>query len=66
MKVLVIGKQERCETYMPDLPIAKEAEKVYVKMGTADEEILKCAGDADVFVVGKNLRNSERSQLRDA
>ena len=60
MKVLVIGKQERCETYMPDLPIAKEAEKVYVKMGTADEEILKCAGDADVILadaIGKVSAN---------
>lgn len=50
MKLLVIGDPDRFQTYLPDLPIVREVESVVVKRGTADNEILDAAADADFIV----------------
>lgn len=47
MKVLIIGNQDRYWKYMPkDIPIASQAEIVFCKRGSSDEEILAVGKDA--------------------
>lgn len=50
MKVLTIGSEARTRKYLPDLPIAREAELVCAERGAANEELLALAPDADVIV----------------
>ena len=50
MKVLTIGSEARTRKYLPDLPIAREAELVCSERGAANEELLALAPDADVIV----------------
>jgi phosphoglycerate dehydrogenase-like enzyme len=50
MKLLVIGDEARVNKYVPDLETARETERVIVARGTADEEILEVAADADFIM----------------
>lgn len=50
MKVLIIGDEKRVAKFLPDLPIAKEAETVIVRRGTPDSEAIEATGDADAIV----------------
>ena len=50
MKMLVIGDEVRTRTYLPDLPIVREAELVVVPRGTSDDQILAQAADADFIM----------------
>ena len=47
MKALIIGSRARYEKFYPGTEFADSVEKVYVDMGTPEEEILSLAGDAD-------------------
>ena len=47
MKALIIADRKRYERFLPDTPFVRELEKVFVPLGTPDEEILKAGGDAD-------------------
>ena len=50
MKMLVIGDEARTRTYLPELPIVREAELVVVPRGTSDDQILAQAADADFIM----------------
>lgn len=50
MKMLVIGDEARTRTYLPDLPFVQQTELVVVPRGTADDEILARAADADFIM----------------
>lgn len=50
MKVLAIGSEARTRKYLPDLPIAREAELVCAGRGVANDELLALAPDASVIV----------------
>lgn len=50
MKMLVIGDEARTRTYLPDLPFVQQTELVVVPRGTADDEILAHAADADFIM----------------
>lgn len=47
MKALIIGSKSRYEKFYPSNPFTDSLEKVYVELGTPDEEILKVAADAE-------------------
>ncbi|MGN0299392.1 MAG: 2-hydroxyacid dehydrogenase [Lachnospiraceae bacterium] len=50
MKVLIIGDPKRSERYMPNLPITREVERVFVPLKANIEEILKVGADAEVII----------------
>jgi phosphoglycerate dehydrogenase-like enzyme len=50
MKLLVIGDKARADKYLPSLAVTRQVERVIVSRGTADEDILKKAADADFIM----------------
>lgn len=50
MKLLVIGDENRVRKYAPSLPIVNQVEVVCVQRGTANDEILRKAADADFIL----------------
>ena len=51
MKLLIAGFQSRYEQYLPDLPVAHEAEMVFCKRSLSDEVFAAAAPDAEVVCV---------------
>jgi phosphoglycerate dehydrogenase-like enzyme len=47
MKALIIGNKARYEKFYPSNAFTDSLEKIYIPMGTPEEEILKQASDAD-------------------
>lgn len=50
MKILVIGNQKRYEKFSPGEEITGRYDVVYCPVGSADEELLRAGGDADVIL----------------
>lgn len=50
MKVLIKASRERYEKFMPSNAFVEACEKVYLPISASDEEILKLAKDADIFL----------------
>ena len=61
MKMLVIGDEARVQKYLPDLPIVHDTEIVVAERGTADDDLIALAPDADfimadaIIQVSRNL-----------
>lgn len=61
MKMLVIGDEARVRKYLPDLPIVHDTEIAVAERGTADDDLIALAPDADFIMadaispVGRSL-----------
>ncbi len=51
MKVLILGNPERVKKYLPDLPVARQAEITVLLLNAPEDEVIAAGRDAEMVVV---------------